>query len=101
MISSLAGITPQKPSYATLPMPGVVLNLVDETGNKIPDGNETIAGNLCIQSPWPAMIRTTYGDHERCRTTYFSTYPNRYFTGDGCLKDPDGNYRITVRVDDV
>ena len=101
MISSLAGITPQKPSYATLPMPGVVLNLVDETGNKIPDGNETIAGNLCIQSPWPAMIRTTYGDHERCRTTYFSTYPNRYFTGDGCLKDPDGNYRITGRVDDV
>ncbi len=101
MISNLAGVTPQKPSYATLPMPGVVLTLVDDAGNEITEGKETNSGNLCIQNAWPGILRTTYGDHERCRTTYFSTYPNRYFTGDGCLKDPDGNYRITGRVDDV
>ncbi len=101
MISSLAGITPQKPSYATLPMPGVVLTLMDDVGSEVPVGNETMAGNLCIKGPWPAIIRTTYGDHERCRATYFSTYPNHYFTGDGCLRDPDGNFRITGRVDDV
>jgi acetyl-CoA synthetase len=60
-----------------------------------------ISGNLCIRFPWPSIIRTTYGDHERCRTTYFATYPNLYFTGDGALRDADGNYRITGRVDDV
>jgi acetyl-CoA synthetase len=62
---------------------------------------ETVSGNLCIKHPWPSIIRTTYGDHERCKQTYFSTYENMYFTGDGCLRDADGNYRITGRVDDV
>jgi len=99
LISNLAGVTPQKPSYATLPMPGIQPQLVDENGNVI-EGNG-VSGNLCITHPWPGIIRTTYGDHERCRTTYFATYENKYFTGDGCLRDEDGNYRITGRVDDV
>ncbi len=99
LISNLAGITPEKPSYATLPLPGVQACLVDEQGQEI-EGQE-ISGNLCIKFPWPGMIRTTYGDHERCRQTYFSTYPNMYFTGDGALRDAEGNYRITGRVDDV
>ena len=99
MITSLAGVTPQKPAHATLPMPGVLPCLVDENGVEIL-GN-SVSGNLCIKQPWPGIIRTTYGDHERCRTTYFSTYENMYFTGDGCLRDEDGNYRITGRVDDV
>jgi acetyl-CoA synthetase len=99
LISNLAGVTPQKPTYATLPMPGVQPQLVDENGNVI-EGNG-VSGNLCITHPWPGIIRTTYDDHERCRTTYFATYPNKYFTGDGCLRDEDGNYRITGRVDDV
>ncbi len=99
MISNLAGVTPHKPAHATLPLPGVQPLLADENGNEI-TGNG-VGGNLCIKFPWPGMIRTTYGDHERCRTTYFSTYPNMYFTGDGCLRDEDGNYRITGRVDDV
>jgi acetyl-CoA synthetase len=64
------------------------------------EGN-AVSGNLCIRFPWPGMLRTTYGDHERCRTTYFSTYENLYFTGDGCLRDEEGHYRITGRVDDV
>ncbi len=99
MISPLAGITPTKPGYATLPLPGIQPCLVDENGNEI-EGNG-VSGNLCIKFPWPGIIRTTYGDHERCRTTYFSTYDNKYFTGDGCLRDEDGYYRITGRVDDV
>ena len=99
MITNLAGVTPHKPAHATLPMPGVHPILVDEQGNEI-IGND-VSGNLCIDKPWPGMIRTTYGDHERCRTTYFSTYHNKYFTGDGALRDKDGNYRITGRVDDV
>ncbi len=99
MISNMAGVTPSKPSYATLPMPGVQLELVDEHGNVI-EGND-VSGNLCIKAPWPSIIRTTYGDHERCRTNYFATYENKYFTGDGCFRDNDGNYRITGRVDDV
>ncbi|HRF16025.1 MAG TPA: acetate--CoA ligase [Bacteroidia bacterium] len=99
MISNLAGVTPHKPTYATLPMPGVLPCLVDETGNELADNG--VSGNLCIKQAWPGMIRTTYGDHERCRQTYFSTYKNMYFTGDGCLRDKDGNYRITGRVDDV
>jgi acetyl-CoA synthetase len=99
MISNLAGVTPQKPAHATLPMPGVLPELVDENGNII-EGNG-MSGNLCITKPWPGMLRTTYGDHERCHNTYFATYPNKYFTGDGCLRDEDGNYRITGRVDDV
>lgn len=99
MISNLAGVTPSKPSYATLPLPGIQPCLVDENGAEI-EGNG-VNGNLCIKFPWPGMIRTTYKDHERCRQTYFSTYENLYFTGDGCLRDEDGMYRITGRVDDV
>ncbi len=99
MISNLAGVTPAKPSYATLPLPGIQPCLVDENGVEI-EGNG-VNGNLCIKFPWPGMIRSTYNDHERCRQTYFSTYENLYFTGDGCLRDSDGMYRITGRVDDV
>lgn len=99
MISNMAGVTPQKPAHATLPLPGVQPCLVDENGKEI-EGNG-VSGNLCVKFPWPGMIRTTYGDHERCRTNYFSAYENMYFTGDGCLRDEEGNYRITGRVDDV
>jgi acetyl-CoA synthetase len=99
MISPIAGVTKTKPSYATLPLPGVQPVLVDETGKEI-EGNG-VSGNLCIKFPWPGMLRTTYGDHERCRQTYFAAYPGKYFTGDGCLRDEQGYYRITGRVDDV
>ncbi len=99
MISPIAFVTPTKPSFATLPLPGIQPILVDEQGNEI-DGNG-VNGNLCIKFPWPGMLRTTYGDHERCKLTYFSTYKDLYFTGDGCLRDEDGYYRITGRVDDV
>jgi acetyl-CoA synthetase len=99
MISPIAFVTPTKPSFATLPLPGIQPILVDENGKEI-EGNG-VNGNLCIKFPWPGMLRTTYGDHERCKITYFSTYENLYFTGDGCLRDEDGYYRITGRVDDV
>ncbi|GAB3957245.1 acetate--CoA ligase [Spirosoma harenae] len=99
LISPLAGITKTKPTYATLPLPGVQPVLVDENGKEI-EGNG-VSGNLCMKFPWPGILRTTYGDHERCRQTYFATYPGLYFTGDGCLRDQDGYYRITGRVDDV
>ncbi len=99
LISPLAGITRTKPSYATLPLPGIQPVLVDEKGNEITGNN--VEGNLCIKFPWPSMIRTTYGDHERCKQTYFSTYKGLYFTGDGCKRDENGYYRITGRVDDV
>ena len=99
MISPIATVTPTKPSYATLPLPGIQPILVDENGKEI-EGNG-VSGNLCIKFPWPGMLRTTYGDHERCKQTYFSAYENLYFTGDGCLRDEDGYYRITGRVDDV
>jgi len=103
LISNLAGITPSKPSWATLPMPGIHPILVDENGKEVTEKDEhgLYKGNLCIKNPWPSIIRTTYGDHERCRTNYFATYPSLYFTGDGALKDCQGNYRITGRVDDV
>ncbi|MCX6208217.1 MAG: acetate--CoA ligase [Bacteroidetes bacterium] len=103
LITNLAGVTPAKPSWATLPMPGVQPILVDEKGEEVTekDENGVIKGNLCIKAPWPSILRTTYGDHERCRTNYFATYPNLYFTGDGALKDEEGFYRITGRVDDV
>jgi acetyl-CoA synthetase len=114
MISNMAGISKGKASYATLPLPGIVPLLVDERGDTVPgsdagrDGvfhpgakGEPVSGNLCIRFPWPSIIRTTYGDHERCRTNYFATYPDLYFTGDGALRDAEGNYRITGRVDDV
>ena len=106
LISNIAGVTPAKPGWATLPMPGVQPVLLDEKGkeafpNPSEGGASTASGNLCIKAPWPGMLRTTWGDHERCRTTYFATYDNLYFTGDGAMKDKDGNYRITGRVDDV
>ncbi len=103
LISNLAGITPARPSWATLPMPGVQPLLVDENGKEVTEADEDglLKGNLCIKAPWPGILRTTYGDHERCRTNYFAAYENLYFTGDGALKDKDGNYRITGRVDDV
>jgi acetyl-CoA synthetase len=99
MISPLAHITPTKPTYATLPLPGIQPVLVDSEGKEI-EGNN-VEGNLCIKFPWPGMLRTTYGDHERCWVNYFSTYKNLYFTGDGCRRDYDGYYRIIGRVDDV
>lgn len=99
LMTPIAGVTETKPGYAMLPLPGVQPVLVDEKGDTL-EGNG-ISGNLCIKFPWPGMLRTTWGDHERCRQTYFSAYPDMYFTGDGCLRDEDGHYRITGRVDDV
>jgi acetyl-CoA synthetase len=99
MISTLAGVTPTKPSYATLPLPGIQPLLVDDKGNEIVGNN--VEGNLCVKFPWPSIIRTTYGDHKRCREAYFSAYKGLYFTGDGCRRDENGFYRITGRVDDV
>ncbi len=99
MISSLAGITPQKPSFATLPMCGIQPVLLDENDNEI-TGNPA-EGRLAIQYPWPSMARTIYGNHKRFKETYFSTFKGKYFTGDGALRDKNGFYRITGRVDDV
>jgi acetyl-CoA synthetase len=99
MISPIAGITPTKPAFATLPLPGVQLCIVDPEGNEL-KGN-SVEGNLCIKFPWPGMIRSIYGDHDRCKETYFSTYKGMYFTGDGVKRDHDGYYRILGRVDDV
>jgi len=99
MISNLAGVTPHKPAHATLPLPGVQPVLLDAEGNVITE-NE-VEGNLAIKFPWPSMLRTTYGDHERCRLTYFSAYKGYYFTGDGAKRDAEGNFRIIGRVDDV
>ena len=99
MISPLAGITELKPTYATLPLPGIQPCLLDADGQEI-EGND-VSGNLCVKYPWPSMLRTTYGDHERCRQVYFSSYQDKYFTGDGCRRDENGFYRITGRVDDV
>jgi acetyl-CoA synthetase len=103
LISNLAAVTPSKPSWATLPLPGVQPLLVDENGKEVTEKGEDgfYKGNLCLKAPWPGILRTTYGDHERCRTNYFATYENMYFTGDGALRDDAGNYRITGRVDDV
>lgn len=102
LISNLAGVTPAIPAHASLPLPGIQPVLMDEKGNPLPnDSKELISGNLCIRFPWPSIIRTTYGDHERCRTNYFASYDDMYFTGDGAFRDADGNYRITGRVDDV
>ncbi|MCH8475527.1 MAG: acetate--CoA ligase [Opitutales bacterium] len=99
MISPLAGIIPTKPSYATMPFMGVQPVIVDSEGQE-QTGN-SVQGNLCISYPWPGMARTIWGDHERFRQTYFSTYPGMYFTGDGARRDEDGYYRIMGRVDDV
>lgn len=99
MISNLAGVTPSKPTFATLPLPGVQPVIVDDKGNELAGGD--VSGNLCIKFPWPGIVRDNYGNTERYRQSYFSTYENLYFSGDGCLRDTDGNYRITGRVDDV
>lgn len=99
MISALAGHTPLKPCYASLPLPGIQPCLVDANGKEIV-GND-VEGLLCVKFPWPSMIRTTYGDHERCRQVYFSAFEDLYFTGDGARRDEQGFYRIIGRVDDV
>lgn len=101
MISPLAGITPTRPTFATLPLPGVQPALMDENGKEITDFREKAEGNLAIKFPWPSIARTIYGDHERYKQVYFSTYKNMYFTGDGAYRDATGNYRITGRVDDI
>ena len=99
MITPLAGIIPTKPSYATLPLPGIQPILVDQEGNEL-KGN-SVQGILCIKFPWPGMLRTTYGDHKRCYETYFSLYKGLYLTGDGAKRDEEGYYRISGRIDDV
>lgn len=99
MISPLAGITPTKPSLATLPLPGVQPCLLDPEGNEL-EGNN-VEGILCIKYPWPGILRTTYGDHQRCFDTYFSMFKGYYLTGDGAKRDEEGYYRIIGRIDDV
>ena len=99
MISPIANVTKTKPCFATLPLPGIQPVLLDSDGNELTE--TAVEGLLCIKFPWPSMIRTTYGDHERCRQVYFSAFENMYFTGDGCRRDEDGYYRIIGRVDDV
>jgi acetyl-CoA synthetase len=99
MISALAGITPNKPAHASLPLPGIQPVIVDAEGNELTGNN--VEGNLCIKFPWPSMLRTTYGDHEKCKNVYFSAYKDMYFTGDGAKRDHDGYLRILGRVDDV
>ncbi len=99
MISNLAGVTSAKPTFATLPLPGIQPCLLDEKGKEI-EGN-SVEGRLCVKFPWPSIARTIYGDHKRFKETYFTTFPKKYFTGDGALRDENGMYRITGRVDDV
>ncbi|MFL2633655.1 MAG: acetate--CoA ligase [Candidatus Marisimplicoccus sp.] len=99
MISALAGITPNKPAHASLPLPGIQPVIVDSDGNELIGNN--VQGNLCVKFPWPSILRTTYGDHQRCINTYFSNYKGMYFTGDGVKRDHDGYLRILGRVDDV
>ena len=99
LISPIPFATPTKPTYATLPMPGIQPALMDEEGKEI-QGNQ-VDGRLCIKFPWPSIARTIWGNHERYRDTYFSAFENKYFTGDGALRDEVGYYRITGRVDDV
>ncbi len=99
LISPIPFSTPTKPTYATLPLPGIQPALIDENGEEI-TGNQ-VDGRLCIKFPWPSMARTIWGDHQRYKDTYFSAFKNMYFTGDGALRDEVGYYRITGRVDDV
>jgi acetyl-CoA synthetase len=99
LISPLPGITETKPCYAMHPLPGVQMCLLDADGNEL-EGND-VEGLLCVKFPWPSILRTTYGDHERCKQTYFSTFEDMYFTGDGAKRDENGYYRIIGRVDDV
>ena len=99
MISPIPFVTPTKPTYATLPLPGIQPVLMDEKRNEI-EGNQVV-GSLCIKYPWPGIARTIWGDHKRYKETYFTAFPGKYFTGDGALRDEVGYYRITGRVDDV
>jgi acetyl-CoA synthetase len=99
MISPIANATKLKPAFASFPLPGVQLAVMDEKGNELAGNN--IEGKLAIKFPWPSMARTIYGNHPRFKETYFSTFPGKYFTGDGCKRDEEGYYRITGRVDDV
>jgi acetyl-CoA synthetase len=99
MISPLAGVTKTIPTFATLPLPGIQPALFSKDGQEL---DEMVAeGRLCIKFPWPSIARTIYGDHQRYKETYFSSFPGNYFSGDGCKRDSNGNYRITGRVDDV
>lgn len=99
MISGLGNLSPSRPAHAGFPLPGIQPVLLNQEGKEITNNEEE--GYLCIKHPWPSMLRTTYGDHERCRITYFANYPNYYFTGDGAKRDANGLYRIIGRVDDV
>ncbi|MCH3884141.1 acetate--CoA ligase [Tenacibaculum aquimarinum] len=99
MITPIPYVTPTKPTYATLPFIGIQPCLMDENGEEL-KGNQ-VEGRLCIKFPWPSIARTIWGNHQRYKDTYFSTYENKYFTGDGSLRDEVGYYRITGRVDDV
>ncbi|MFN5910577.1 MAG: acetate--CoA ligase, partial [Bacteroidota bacterium] len=99
MISGLGDLSPQKPSFAGYPLPGIQPVLLDQEGNELHEPN--VEGYLCIKAPWPSILRTTYGDHERCRITYFSHYKGYYFTGDGAKRDEHGMFRIIGRIDDV
>jgi len=99
LISPIPFITPTKPTYATLPLPGIQPILMDEKRNEIEDNQ--VVGSLCIKYPWPGIARTIWGDHERYKKTYFSSFPGKYFSGDGALRDEVGYYRITGRIDDV
>jgi acetyl-CoA synthetase len=99
MISGLGDLSPMRPAHAGYPLPGIQPVLLDQEGKEIKENG--VEGYLCMKYPWPSIIRTTYGDHERCRITYFSNYKNHYFTGDGAKRDENGMYRIIGRVDDV
>jgi acetyl-CoA synthetase len=99
MISSIAGITEDIPTFATLPLPGIQPCLMDDSGNEIQEIESE--GKLCITYPWPSMARTIYGDHQRFKETYYTAFEGKYFTGDGAKRDKNGNYRITGRVDDI
>ncbi len=99
MISNLAGVTPSKATFATFPLPGIQPCIIDDKGDEINDSNTE--GNLCVMFPWPSIARTIYGDHKRFKDTYFKKFKNKYFTGDGALKNTNGMYKITGRVDDV
>ena len=98
LITPLPGATKTKPGSATRPFFGIQPVLMDADGNEV---EGAVSGNLCIKHPWPGQMRTVFGDHQRFKETYFSTYPGYYFTGDGCRRDEDGYYWITGRVDDV
>ena len=99
MISPIANVTKLKPAFASFPLPGVQPAVMDEKGLELSVNG--IEGRLAIKFPWPSMARTIYGDHQRFKDTYFSTFHGKYFTGDGCRRDDEGYYRITGRVDDI